>query len=339
MTTHKFLADGGFIANYRCHAACAHCLYGSSPDAEPGYVSEEDAARICRDLRRLGCRGLHVGGGEPFTDPLGMAALIRAIEGSGIGVDYIETNAAWITGNIPRDREILLAAVKNRSHTVMISADPFHVEFIPFWKPVALLKLLREEGYPFFIWQQRYWTELLKLDPTRTYTPDELREALGYDLAGRCVKEYGMGFNGRALKLLRASAQKKPHGSFLSGEPCGNLNSVNHFHADYLGRFIAPGCTGFGILTGDLGVFFDPTSGVSNYTSGVSNPTSYPVCSRLYSGGTSALFAYAQKKGFVPADGYVSKCDLCFGMRKFLYETDKSGHPDLTPGKFYESDF
>ncbi len=29
------LSSGGMIANYKCPAACGHCMYGCSPDAQP----------------------------------------------------------------------------------------------------------------------------------------------------------------------------------------------------------------------------------------------------------------------------------------------------------------
>ena len=125
------LYSGGIIANYQCPAACGHCLYGCSPEAQPGYIDEATAARLCEALRRMGCRGLHIGGGEPFLNVEGLAGLVKAINGSGIGLDYIETNAAWITDDDERNRRILSDVANAGGGCIMVSADPFHVEFVP----------------------------------------------------------------------------------------------------------------------------------------------------------------------------------------------------------------
>jgi len=197
------LSSGGIIANYKCPAACGHCLYGCSPDMEPGYIDEATAANLCEHLRRLGCRSLHIGGGEPFLDVSGLITLIKTILSSGIGIDYIETNAAWITEDDKRNRQILSDVINAGGECIMVSADPFHIEFIPFWKPKKLIGLLKEMGISLFVWQDRYLPLLSKLDLQKTYGSDELNDIFGYDVALKCAQEYGMGFNGRALNLLR----------------------------------------------------------------------------------------------------------------------------------------
>ena len=66
----------------------------------------------------------------------------------------------------------------------------------------------------------------------------------------------------------------------------------------------------------------------------------HPVMSRLFSNGVSGLFEYAQELGYKSEpSGYVSKCDLCFSIRKYLITYDRQTHPDLTPGKYYMQDF
>ena len=318
------LSSGGIIANYQCPAACGHCLYGCSLTAQPGYMDEATAARLCKNLRRLGCRGLHIGGGEPFLDVDGLVGLIKAIHGSGIRLDYIETNAAWITGDDVRNRRILSDIVAASGDCIMVSADPFHIEFIPFWKPLQLLRLLQEMGISHFIWQERYWPLLEQPDPGKTYDGQALCDILGYDVQHQCAKEYGMRFHGRALNLLRKYGEKKTL-TTLPG-PCAELHNTGHFHVDFLGRYIPPGCTGMGILFEDLGKDLDPVS--------------YPVLSRLYAQGLGGLLSYAQGLGYrLASEGYVSKCELCFDIRKFLISSDRQGHPDLTPERFYSQDY
>lgn len=316
----------GFIANYRCPAACGHCLYGCAPAAEAGYVTEETARHVCAHLRRLGCRGLHIGGGEPFLNLDGLLGLIRVIRESGIEIEYIETNAAWVTSDAARNRDILARVTDAGGGCIMVSADPFHVGYIPFWKPRTLIGLLEDLRIPHFIWQERYLPLLCKLDETRTYDGEALREVFGYDVLGRAAHEYGMGFNGRALNLLRPVAKKQRAEAFLNRTPCKGLFSSGHSHVDYLGRHIPPGCTGMGVLIEDIDKPLDPQRN--------------PVVTRLAGGGTEALFAYACEKGYMEApEGYVSVCDLCFQTRQYLSLNHPKDHPDLTPPSFYRQDY
>ncbi|MCL1854246.1 MAG: radical SAM protein [Clostridia bacterium] len=320
----KCLASGGIIANYLCPASCGHCLYGCSPAAEPGYIDEATAENLCGHLRRLGCSGLHIGGGEPFLDVNRLRKLIQIITKSGLPVDYIETNAAWISGDDERNRRITADVIHAGGNCIMVSADPFHVEFIPFWKPKALIRILREMGIPHFVWQERYLPMLHRLDPHQVYDGIALRGLFGYDVISRCAREYGMNFNGRALNLLRKLGSRKDAREFTG--PCAELCSTSHFHVDFLGRYIPPGCTGIGILMEDVGKELDPAR--------------YPTISRLLSGGVSCLLEYARKLGYKAApDGYASKCELCFSIRKYLAASAGQGHLDLTPEYFYHQNF
>jgi len=319
------LHSGGIIANYRCNAACGHCMYGSSPTAEAGYITAETAKRICETLLRHGCQSVHIGGGEPFLHPDKLAMLVRVITQSGLTLDYIETNAGWINHDTARNKQILLQVLDAGADCIMVSADPFHIGFIPFYKPLALLALLRDMNASYFVWQQRYMSALSSLDPERTYTPDELKTALGYDIERECAAEYGMGFNGRALNLLRRFGKKKPLQALLTSEPCRALSDTGHFHADYLGRFIPPRCTGLGI---DMETLGQPVTAET-----------HPVIARLQTEGLQGLYALASSHGFIAGDGYYSHCDLCFAMRKHLALQTDSVFPDLTPRGFYLQDY
>jgi len=87
-----------------------------------------------------------------------------------------------------------------------------------------------------------------------------------------------------------------------------------------------PGCTGMGVLLEDMGKELDPAS--------------YPVLSRLFARGLAGLLPYARELGYrLDPEGYMSKCELCFDIRKFLITTDRQGHPDLSPERLYSQDF
>ena len=284
------------------------------------------AAHICKHLRRLGCQSVHIGGGEPFLDVAGLVTLARTIVDSGVSIDYIETNAAWISGDDERDMQILRDVVNAGGECVMVSADPFHVEFVPFWKPQRLIELLVKIGISHFVWQERYLPMLRKLNPQKTYNAKELQTTFGYDVIEKCAREYGMGFNGRALNLLRKFGERRAADKLATHESCASLRNASHFHVDFLGRYVPPGCTGMGILIEDIDKPIDCSK--------------YPVMSRLFGGGVGELLEYARNLGYVSNDnGYVSKCELCFDIRKFLVTLDAQAHSDLTPRNFYEQNF
>ena len=314
------------IACYECHAACAHCMYGCSPDLPPDYMTVETAGYLCDKILRLGCRSLHIGGGEPFLDPDNLALLIKTMDRGGVSVDYVETNAAWITEDAKRDRETLNKIIKTGGNCIMVSADLFHIEFIPFRKTKTLIDLLNRGGINHFIWQQRFLPVLEKLDPDKLYDREALINELGYDAQAQCAREYGMGFNVRALKIIRRMGNRKPASDFIIDKPCENLLRANHFHVDLYGRYIPPGCTGMGIDIDDLGKPLDEEK--------------YHVFSRLYSGGLKELYEYALSQGFEPdAKGYASKCDLCFSIRKYFVKKDEASYTDLVPNWYYYQDF
>ena len=322
MPIHR-LSSGGIIANYQCPAACGHCLYGCSPSAQPGFIDEAAAENVCETLRHMDCRSLHIGGGEPFLDVAGLVGLVKVIRGSGIKLDYIETNAAWITHDDAHNRRVLREVVNAGGDCIMVSADPFHIEFIPFWKPQKLLELMCGMGISHFVWQERYWPLLARLNPEMTYDGQALCDFFGCDLQQKCAAEYGMRFGGRALNLLRKHGTKKA--ITVLQAPCAELQNTSHFHVDFMGHYIPPGCTGMGILLEDLGEALDPAK--------------YPVLSRLMEQGLDGLLQYAQDLGFVlDENGYVSKCELCFALRKYLVRHN-TPTPDLTPASFYQQDF
>ena len=321
------LTSGGIIANYRCNASCRHCMYGSSPTAENGYMTIEMAKRVCDTLLRHGCQSVHIGGGEPFLRADDLAALVRVIRQSGLELEYIETNAGWLSRDDARNHETLRKVLDAGADCIMVSVDPFHIEFVPLYKPLALLRLLQESDTSYFVWKEQYLRTLATLDRERTYTPTELEDALGYNIADTCAREYGLGFNGRALNLLRRLHTRKPAEAFLTDAPCSALRDTGHFHIDFLGQYVPPRCTGIGIAMEDLGA----------WDSGF-DAERYPVVSRLREGGLRTLHQLAQEHGFeADAGGYVSPCELCFDMRKMLVQRTECR--DLTPNAFYTQDY
>ena len=295
-------------------------MFASSPECKKEYISKEMSLNTARLLKEAGTHSVHIGGGEPFINFEALCNLIEALNSCSIGIDYIETNAYWC-----RDKEYaksrLEALKKLGVTTVMVSVDPYHIEYVPLERPLMLCSLLDEYGFDYFIWQQKFLKRLMALDITRVHTREELEKVLGKDYIEETAKEYGLGINGRALAFAKRIYPMYPAEFFATDEECPSLTHPHHCHIDLYGNAIPSRCTGISALTED-------------YLNTDIQEDKYPVLSRLISGGTKELFEYAKQKGFVPAkEGYPTRCAFCFAMREYLERVSPS--LDLSPSDYY----
>lgn len=318
------LVYSGFITNYICTAKCRHCLYGCSQKAPHDFISAEIADKLLGILAANGVRSMHIGGGEPFLNFETLCETVSAFRRHGIGVDYIETNAFWA-----RDEKTVIKyceELRRRGvYTIMASADPFHIEFVPLERPLLLCSTLDKLGMDYFIWQQRYVRRLAALDMKKTHSHDELKRCLGRDYVEQTAGEYGLDMNGRALNIARSVYKPRPVREVASSAPCTRLLSGQHAHVDLYGGVIPPGCPGISIAVDDY--FSHPER--------ICDKDRYPVISRLLQGGTKALLSYAQEKGFKASPaGYATNCELCYELRRFLRKSSPSS--DIAPDCFYQ---
>jgi len=163
------LTHGGVMANYRCTAACRHCLYACSPERTDGYITEATAADVASLLRTAGCRSVHIGGGEPFLDFDGLIRLICILTDNGIPVDYIETNAYWAS-DTGRVKTYLRELKRAGADALCISLDPFHAEYVPVGLPLLLADICSSAGFGFFLWQDRFLPMMKSLDRSKIHT-------------------------------------------------------------------------------------------------------------------------------------------------------------------------
>lgn len=312
----------GIITNYNCTASCRHCMFASSPEYFKDYISKQDSLRIAELLKRAGTTSVHVGGGEPFIHFEGLCTLIKALNQNRVGVDYIETNAFWAKDE-DFARKRLEKLKKLGVGTIMVSVDPYHIEFIPLERPLRLCSLLDEYGFDYFIWQQKFLKRLMQLDISKTHTKEELASVLGKDYLTETASEYGLGINGRALSFAKELYPRKNAEYFATDEKCPSLSVPHHCHIDLYGMAIPSRCTGI-------------CAKAEDYLEGNIDKERYPVFSSLLSGGTKELYEYAKQKGFVPAkQGYPTRCAFCYDLRAYLHKNYPS--QDICDNGFYES--
>jgi len=300
------LHHGGIMPNYQCSAACRHCLYACSPDYDDAYMTQAAMDEVCGTLREGGCRSVHIGGGEPFLHFDGLLSLLQTAKKHGITVDYIETNASWHMDDAATQKR-LQALARAGADTLCISVDPYHAEYIPYARPLALADLCRREGFGYFLWQERFLSMLTQLDLHKVHSRAAM-EAVIPNYIWRTAQMYGLKMGGRAICIEAEYVPHKPLAACLSTQPCHRLLSTDHFHVDYHGSFIPPGCTGIVLPLADA---------IRGIPSG-----RYPAFEALLTGGVTALLAYANEKGFTAAvEGYPSACALCFHIRSYLANT------------------
>ena len=320
----KPLRHAGIMPNYECTAACRHCLYGCSPSFSGGYMTEPTMDEMFGLLREGGCRSVHIGGGEPFLDFGGLLTLLAKAQKYGISVDYIETNGCWATDENTVAKH-LLALEKVGADTFCISVDPFHAEYVPYAYPLRLAEICRKKGFGYFLWQERFLNMMRGVDPNTAHDRADLEKSIGRDYIFDTATAYGIRMGGRAINIEAEYYPCKPVDGLLAramGKCCDGLVSTGHFHVDMYNRFIPPGCTGYVLPMEEV---------VRGIPAG-----KYPVFEASYSGGTAALYELAKEYGFVPdAEGYATRCALCFFIRKFLSE--KGIFAELEPEHYVES--
>ncbi len=320
------LHAGGLIVNYRCSSACRHCLYACGPHRAGDYMSQPDACAALSRIRELGCRSVHIGGGEPLLEPERLRLVLRAARDAGVTVGYVETNSSWHT-DASRTRDVLGMLHAEGLGTLLISISPFHNEHIPFGKVRAVLDACHAAGLSAFPWIVDFAAEIRAFDTTVPHTLDEYTQRFGDDYVPNLMHRYGITLGGRALRTFEPCLDHLPAEDILwrDANACDRLENTYHFHVDLYGNYIPGLCAGLAIRLDDLGRPLDPAA--------------YPVLSRLHEGGVGGLFRWAMDEhAFRPSpEGYVNACHLCQSIRGHLVSCRGVDSPELQPAGFYES--
>jgi len=321
MLTTERLLHGGIMANYRCTAACRHCLYACSPERTDGYITESTADTVADLLIAGGCRSVHIGGGEPFLDFDGLVSLVRILSNSGISVEYIETNAYWVSDKL-RCEKRLQELLRAGAGALCISVDPFHAEYVPIELTLSLAESCQKAGFGYFLWQDRFLPMMARLDRSKIQSREEMEKLISPHYVLETAKSYGLHYGGRAINIEAEYSALKPVSAIVDKKPCRSLISGGHFHVDMYGRYIPPGCTGIAIPLSEA---------INGIPSG-----KYPVYEVLLKSGVGGLLELAKTKGFTANEGgYTSKCALCFYIRHWLCENSPS--PELDHEHYIEA--
>ena len=320
-------SGAGIIVTYKCTAACLHCCYSSSPKRDGAYMTRETANKIFALLSEKGCRSVHIGGGEPFMSFEGLLGVCESAQRNRVSIDYIETNASWYTDGTDVSQKLKKLRAAGID-CLLISVDPFHNEFVPYVKVKNLLKCCEKNNIGTFLWQSKFERIVRRFNENTTHALGEYTEKLGADFIKSAADAYGIGYNGRALRILDGPGYSAEHFLNSSGpsDRCaGKLGSLHHFHVDLNGDFIPPGCIGFKINIFDL---------CGAGSEGL-NEAKYANFLSVVNGGFGSFYERAADSGFRPdPNGYVSKCSLCLDIKRYILE--KESPYDIGPAGFFE---
>jgi hypothetical protein len=323
--TIRRLMSGGIITNYFCTSSCKHCLYNCSPHWEKHYIDLPTAQDVLRMVRSLGCRSIHIGGGEPLLRPDKLGTVLQTAAEVGVSVEYVETNSSWFNDN--KSAETLLTRLRKQGlNTLLVSISPFHNEQIPFFKVKGVIAAAQSCGVGIFPWVTDFITDLSKFDPMKTHSLEEYSHAFGQDYLVQVLKRYWIHMGGRALETFRPLLAQKTFQQIIDepAENCyGDLSNTSHFHVDLFGNYIPGLCSGLSIRIEDLG---KPLS-----------DETYPILTTLLRCGIRGLVNMAQDVvGFRPQKQfYINKCDLCTEVRTTMVQNTYAGSQELSLAEFY----
>ena len=320
------LSSGGVITNYDCVSRCGHCLYNCSPRRPKDYLGPERAPEIFQRITERGCRSVHIGGGEPLLRPDKLTAVLEAARAAGIAIDYVETNSAWFI-DAEGAADVLTRLRGARVGTLLVSISPFHNAHIPFSRVRGVIDACRRVGMTVFPWVNAFVRDLDRLGDGERHSMAEFESAFGPGYLERIPDRYWIHLGGRALSTFRSVYPLHRAEAILEKSPrsCARaLSDTTHFHIDLYGNYVPGLCAGLAIDMEDLGRPLPEGK--------------YPLLDRLAATGIRGLHELAvETSGFTPRkSGYLSHCDLCTDIRRFLLESNGDRFPELAPKGFYD---
>lgn len=295
---------GGLLLDYRCNAACQHCLYASDSRTRAPATGEA-ITRTVERLARLtrGPRGIHISGGEPFLDLGALEHAVREMVRVGLRIEFVETNGFWGAGR--GARESLQGLKEAGLERIRFSASPFHEPFIS----VTTLRRAIETARGVFGAHSVF-----------VFDRAALESAEGDDLPVDLVP------GGRAGYFMIRRQPGKRGGEFV--RPCRTeLLESGHAHFDGEGN-VTPGvCAGISICR------------IDDLESACCSAVDLsPALRGLVDAGPASLLTLAKERfGYRELEsGYAGKCHLCVDVRLHLVRASRSSFPEFAPTAFYE---
>ncbi len=304
----RYWTRAGLMLTDWCNASCACCYANCSP-AGREWMAVERALDIWAGLTEAsphGCR-IHLTGGEPFGRFDHLLAVCREAQRLGLGpLEAVETNGFWATDEAVV-RERLGALDRAGLGRLAISTDPYHQQFVPIAR-VRLLRRVAEDTLGPERVRVRWRDWLAQGVDTSEMPPPQRHELFAQYVARGRDRLTGRLADGPVDRVSLMPADE------FDDNPCNErLLRGRSVHVSPGGHVWPATCVG--IVVGDA--CRHPIRRIWSELD--ANWPEMPVVGPLSRRGPVALMARAQQCGFVPrGEGYASKCQLCFELRRCL---------------------
>lgn len=314
-------------------------MYACSPRWNADWISQDDLERILMQLagklepnpygpETIGINyGLHFTGGEPFLNYELLCNAVEIAHELGIPSTFVETNCYWcVNEKVTREKLQLLKA--KGLHGILISVNPFYLEYVPFERTErAIRNSLEVFAGNVMVYQSEYYRRFRTLGIKGRVSFDDYINNL--DTKENLLRNVELLVMGRATYKLEGKLEgvfpKYPAAYFLN-EPCKPAFLRNwHNHFDNYGNYV-PGYCG-GISLGDC-------RDLDNLLRKRISGEEYPILTLLIDQDFEGLLHFSKAFGYKEGQkGYLSKCHLCTDIRKYLF--GKGEFKELKPKAFY----
>jgi hypothetical protein len=326
----------GLLLTYKCSAACKHCMYACSQKWKADYISSKNLYKMISLMSGLiepapfGAKhislnyGLHFTGGEPFLNFDLLADAVEMADELDIPSTFVETNCFWaVSDEMTREK---LAILKSKGlKGMLVSVNPFFLEFVPFERTERVIKY----GYEIFgqnliVYQHEYYERFRSRNINEKMSFEDFLAEEGRNDFARNTEFF---ISGRApYKIDKYNIYPRYRATQLFDQPCNPPFMRSwHNHVDNYGNFVPGYCGGL-----SLGSFYDIDVLINE---GI-ELDDFPVLKHIIYEDFEGLLSFARDHGYREAEsGYLSKCHLCVDIRKHL--AAKDNFRELRPEEFY----
>ena len=309
MPVHIYEKGITFYLTYKCVSECEVCYTGASPRRR-GVMELKDAVSYLEEVRDTPYNNyVVIEGGEPMIYGDLTLEIVKAAKRI-LNADDIRIMTDGFFGKDPELARKKLLELKNAGLTfVLLSVDAFHQKRIPLDSVRNAIQAAREADIE-NVWVCSLTVGSIEMENEFNLTTKSLISQLG-DLGDTRWEFISPIVTGRAAEFLpqylplKGIPKGECHPIFFFGE---NLKDPIMLNIDNFGWvWICPGlCIG--------NAKEKPLSKIiEDY-----DYASHPIIQKLVDEKPIGLMEMAKSKGYVPREGYIDECHLCYDVRKFL---------------------
>ena len=240
---------------------------------------------------------------------------------------FVETNCFW--ANNDQDTHAKLLKLKKLGlKGIMISVNPFYLEYVPFENTRRCIDISMDIfGQNTMVYQLNFYQHFYRLGITGCLPLQDYLKREGSHEVFQYAEFFMMGRAAYQAHLLPGHFSKSNPASSLYHQPClPPFLREWHNHVDNYGNYIPGFCGGL-----SLG---DARSLPRLICDGI-NLDEYPILGFIIENDFAGFYRFAHQKGYSGGNRpYHSKCHLCLDLRKFFVTHDH--FHELQPRRFYD---